>query len=81
MPDRAGKRQKDNQLSEAIRAVTEMPTMDAAVEKVLDVVFVTLQSSPDAEPVNCVARRYLEYLQENQKEETEMICKKVKMYP
>lgn len=78
LQEREAIRQKDNQLSETIRAVTEMPTMDAAVEKVLDVAFVTLQSSPDAEPVNFVARRYLEYLQENQKEETEMICKKVK---
>ena len=56
-----------------------MPTLDACVEKVLDVAFVRIKSSPESpETFNFVARRYLERLQEDQKEQSEEICKTVR---
>lgn len=72
-------KQKEAQLDEAVRAVSEMPTLDACVEKVLDVAFVRIKSSPESpETFNFVARRYLERLQEDQKEQAEEICKTVR---
>ena len=53
--------------------------MSECVEKVLDVAFVTLRVSPgSSETMNFVARRYLEHLQESQKERAEQMCKDVK---
>ena len=78
LQEREAVRQKESLLDEAIRAVSEMPAMSECVEKVLDVAFVTLKVSPGSDPVNFVARRYLEYLQESQKERAEQMCKDVK---
>ncbi|MCX4297909.1 MAG: plasmid recombination protein [Lachnospiraceae bacterium] len=78
LQDQEAVRQKESQLDEAIRAVSEMPTMDECVERVLDVAVVTLKVSPGSDPVKFVARRYLEYLQESQKERAEQMCKDVK---
>lgn len=78
LQEREAVKQKESQLDEAIRAVSEMPAMSECVEKVLDVAFVTLKVSPGSDPVNFVARRYLEYLQESQKERAEQMCKDVK---
>lgn len=72
-------RQKEAQLDKAIRAVSEMPTLDECVEKVLDVAFVKIKSSPKStETFDFVARRYLERLQEDQKEQAKEICKTVR---
>lgn len=70
--------QKERQLDEAIRAVSEMPPLDACVEKVLDVAFVRYKIPGTSETMDFVARRYLESLQESQKERTEQICKAVR---
>lgn len=78
LQDQEAVRQKESQLDEAIRAVSEMPTMDECVERVLDVAVVTLKVSPGSDPVKFVARRYLEYLQESQKERAEQMCKTAK---
>lgn len=79
LQEREAIRQKEVQLDEAVRAVSEMPTLDACVEKVLDVAFVRIKSSPESpETFDFVARRYLERLQEDQKERAEEICKPVR---
>ncbi len=79
LQEREAVRQKESLLDEAIRAVSEMPAMSECVEKVLDVAFVTLRVSPgSSETMNFVARRYLEHLQESQKERAEQMCKDVK---
>lgn len=79
LQEREAIRQKEAQLDKAVRAVSEMPTLDACVEKVLDVAFVRIKSSPESpETFNFVARRYLERLQEDQKEQAEEICKTVR---
>lgn len=79
LQEREAIRQKEAQLDKAVRAVSEMPTLDACVEKVLDVAFVRIKSSPESpETFNFVARRYLERLQEDQKEQSEEICKTVR---
>lgn len=79
LQEREAIKQKEAQLDEAVRAVSEMPTLDACVEKVLDVAFVRIKSSPESpETFNFVARRYLERLQEDQKEQAEEICKTVR---
>lgn len=70
--------QKERQLDEAIRAVSEMPPLDACVEKVLDVAFVRYKIPGTSETMDFIARRYLESLQESQKERTEQICKAVR---
>lgn len=71
-------RQKEIKLDEAIKAVSEMPTPDALVEKVLDCAYVKYRSHPEAPTFDFTARRYLEYLQESQKQETEQIFKTVR---
>lgn len=79
LQEREAIKQKEAQLDEAVRAVSEMPTLDACVEKVLDVAFVKIKSSPEStETFDFVARRYLERLQEDQKEQAEKICKTVR---
>ncbi len=71
-------RQKEVQLDETIKAVSEMPSLDECVEKVLDAAFVTYTIPGTTETVNFVARRFLERLQEDQKEQVEDICKPVR---
>ena len=71
-------RQKEISLDKAIKAVLEMPKTDALVEKVLDCAYVKYRSHPEAPTFDFTARRYLEYLQESQKQETEQICQTVR---
>lgn len=79
LQEREAIRQKEVQLDEAVKAVSEMPALDECVEKVLDAAFVKIKSSPESpETFDFVARRYLEYLQEDQKERAEEICKPVR---
>lgn len=78
LQEREAIKQKEVQLDEAFRAVSEMPTLDACVEKVLDVAFVTYTIPGTTETMDFVARRFLERLQEDQKERAEEICKPVR---
>ncbi len=71
-------RQKERQLDEAVKAVTEMPSLDACVEKVLDVAFVKYKIPGTTETMDFIARRYLESLRESQQERAEEICKTVR---
>ncbi len=76
--EREAIRQKEISLDKAIKAVSEMPTPDALVEKVLDCAYVRYRSSPEAPTFDFTARRYLEHLQESQKQETKQICQTVR---
>lgn len=78
LQERESIRQKEVRLDEAFRAVSEMPTLDECVEKILDAAFVTYTIPGTTETVNFVARRFLERLQEDQKERAEDICKTVR---
>lgn len=78
LQEREAIRQKEVQLDEAVKAVSEMPTLDECVEKVLDAAFVTYIIPDTKETMNFVARRFLERLQEDQKERAEEICKPVR---
>lgn len=69
--------EKESKLDQAIKAVTEMPTMDEALEIVLNNATVAYRMHPESPVINVIARRYLEYLQKEQKQETEQICKTV----
>lgn len=78
LQEREAIRQKEVQLDEAFRAVSEIPPLDECVEKVLDAAFVTYIIPGTKETMNFVARRFLERLQEDQKERAEEICKPVR---
>lgn len=71
-------KQKESKLDQAIKAVTEMPTMDEALEIVLNNASVAYRSHDGGPVINVIARRYLEYLQKEQKQEAEQICKTVR---
>ena len=78
LQEREALKQKEVQLDEAVKAVSEMPALDECVEKVLDVAFVTYTIPGTTETMDFVARRFLERLQEDQKERAEEICKPVR---
>lgn len=73
-------KQKEESLDRAIKTVSEMPTMDYLMEQVLNNASVAFSSNPESSAssvINVTAMRYLEYLQEEQKQETEKIRKTV----
>ena len=61
-------RKKEEALDEAVKAVTEMPTMDAAVEYIMDHATIEIRTSPESPlAFPFVARRYLDYIRSTQK--------------
>ena len=75
----AAVKQKEDDLDEAVRAVTEMPTMDEAMDYILDHASIEIQAIPGSPcTFPFIARRYLEHIRETQKKEVEIACKKVK---
>lgn len=72
-------RKKEEILDEAVRAVSEIPPLDEAVDYILDHASIEIQATPGS-PLTFpfIARRYLEHIQYTQKKEAENIREKAK---
>lgn len=72
-------RKKEKSLDEAVRAVSEIPALDEAVDYILDHASIEIRVIHDSQfTYPFIARRYLNYIREMQKKEAENIRKKAK---
>lgn len=71
-------RKKEERLDEAVRAVTEMPPLDDAVDYILDHASIEIRVTPGSPTFPFIARRVLDHIRYTQKKEAENIRKKAK---